>query len=38
VIVLAVLLGAAVGAPARYLVDRAVQARHESTFPWGRSR
>src|SRR5215472_17023208 len=23
------------GAPARYLVDRAVQARHDSVFPWG---
>lgn len=28
-------LGAAVGAPARYLTDRAVQARHDSLFPWG---
>ncbi|GAA1756566.1 fluoride efflux transporter CrcB [Luedemannella helvata] len=28
-------LGAAIGAPARYLVDRAVQARHDSIFPWG---
>jgi CrcB protein len=28
-------LGAAVGAPARYLVDRAVQARHDSLLPWG---
>ncbi|WP_020674138.1 fluoride efflux transporter CrcB [Amycolatopsis nigrescens] len=33
--VLLVALGAAVGAPARYLIDRAVQARHESGFPWG---
>jgi CrcB protein len=32
---LLVALGAAVGAPLRYLVDRAVQARHESEFPWG---
>jgi fluoride exporter len=32
---LLVALGAAVGAPARYLVDRAVQARHESAVPWG---
>lgn len=32
---LLVLVGAAVGAPARYLVDRAVQARHDSVFPWG---
>lgn len=34
-IVLLVALGAAVGAPARYLTDRAVQSRHESRFPWG---
>ncbi|HET8658965.1 MAG TPA: fluoride efflux transporter CrcB [Micromonosporaceae bacterium] len=33
--VLLVALGAAVGAPLRYLVGRAVQARHESLFPWG---
>jgi fluoride exporter len=26
---------AAVGAPLRYLADRAVQARHDSVFPWG---
>ncbi|MGH3341811.1 MAG: fluoride efflux transporter CrcB [Carbonactinosporaceae bacterium] len=30
-----VALGAAVGAPVRFLVDRAVQARHDSGFPWG---
>jgi CrcB protein len=30
-----VALGAAVGAPARYLTDRTVQARHDSVFPWG---
>jgi CrcB protein len=30
-----VFLGAAVGAPLRYLTDRAVQARHDSLFPWG---
>jgi CrcB protein len=30
-----VCLGAAVGAPTRYLVDRAVQARHDSVLPWG---
>ena len=34
-IVLLVALGAAVGAPLRYLVDRAIQARHDSVFPWG---
>ncbi len=32
---LLVALGAAVGAPLRYLTDRAVQARHDSLFPWG---
>ncbi len=30
-----VALGALVGAPARYLTDRAIQSRHESVFPWG---
>ncbi|MFF4874564.1 fluoride efflux transporter CrcB [Micromonospora sp. NPDC000668] len=33
--VLLIALGAAVGAPLRYLTDRAVQSRHRSTFPWG---
>lgn len=33
--VLLVAAGAAVGAPLRYLTDRAVQARHDSVFPWG---
>lgn len=33
--VLLVALGAAVGAPLRYLVDRFVQGRHDSVFPWG---
>jgi CrcB protein len=28
-------LGAAVGAPLRFLVDRAVQARRQTRFPWG---
>lgn len=32
---LLVLLGAAAGAPLRYLTDRAVQSRHDSLFPWG---
>ncbi|MEU4236157.1 fluoride efflux transporter CrcB [Actinoplanes sp. NPDC026619] len=32
---LLVALGAAVGAPLRYLTDRAIQARHDSAFPWG---
>jgi fluoride exporter len=27
--------GAAIGAPARYLTDRAIQARHDTVFPWG---
>ncbi|WP_431908916.1 fluoride efflux transporter CrcB [Amycolatopsis thermoflava] len=33
--VLLVALGAAVGAPLRYLTDRAIQARHDTVFPWG---
>jgi CrcB protein len=33
--VLLVALGAAIGAPLRYLTDRVIQARHGSTFPWG---
>ncbi|MFF3214511.1 fluoride efflux transporter FluC [Streptomyces sp. NPDC002886] len=32
---LIVMVGAAVGAPLRYLTDRAVRARHDSVFPWG---
>ncbi|WP_030914318.1 fluoride efflux transporter CrcB [Streptosporangium amethystogenes] len=32
---LPVLIGGAVGAPLRYLTDRAVQARHDTVFPWG---
>ncbi|MEV0003594.1 fluoride efflux transporter CrcB [Micromonospora sp. NPDC050980] len=32
---LLIVLGAALGAPLRYLADRAVQARHDSVFPWG---
>ncbi|MEV6867045.1 fluoride efflux transporter CrcB [Streptosporangium subroseum] len=32
---LLVLIGGAVGAPLRYLTDRAVQARHDTVFPWG---
>ena len=30
-----VCLGAAVGAPGRYLVDRAIQSRHDTVMPWG---
>lgn len=30
-----VFLGAAFGAPLRYLTDRAVQSRHDSVFPGG---
>lgn len=30
-----VALGAAAGAPLRYLVDRWIQARHDMLFPWG---
>lgn len=33
--VLLVLVGGAVGAPLRYVVDLMVQARHDSVFPWG---
>lgn len=33
--VLLVALGAGLGAPLRYLADRAVQSRHDSVFPWG---
>ncbi|OJF14039.1 fluoride efflux transporter FluC [Couchioplanes caeruleus] len=33
--VLLVALGAAVGAPLRYLTDRYVRARRDSPFPWG---
>jgi fluoride exporter len=32
---LLVIVGAMVGAPLRYLTDRAVQARHDTVFPWG---
>lgn len=30
-----VAVGAAFGAPLRYLVDRAIQRRHDTVFPWG---
>ncbi len=30
-----VALGAVIGAPLRYLVDRSIQSRHDSVFPWG---
>ena len=33
--VLLVLLGGALGAPARYLTDVAVQRAHGTVFPWG---
>jgi CrcB protein len=32
---LLVVVGAMVGAPLRYLTDRAVQSRHDTVFPWG---
>lgn len=32
---LLVALGAAAGAPCRWALDRAVQGRHDSLFPWG---
>ena len=30
-----VALGASVGAPLRFLVDRTLQTRHDTVFPWG---
>ncbi|MFE7744114.1 fluoride efflux transporter CrcB [Nocardia sp. NPDC057455] len=33
--VLLVLVGGAIGAPLRYLIDRTVQDRRDSLFPWG---
>lgn len=33
--ILLIALGAAVGAPARYLTDRAIQSRHANVFPLG---
>ncbi|MQY24073.1 fluoride efflux transporter CrcB [Nocardia macrotermitis] len=30
-----IFVGAMLGAPARYLTDRALNARHDSPFPWG---
>ncbi|MFE7842720.1 fluoride efflux transporter CrcB [Streptomyces sp. NPDC057474] len=30
-----VIVGGMVGAPLRYLTDRAVQLRHDTDFPWG---
>jgi len=35
VTVLAVVLGGAIGAPLRYVIDVLVQSRHRSDFPWG---
>jgi CrcB protein len=32
---LLVIAGAMVGAPLRYLTDRAVQLKHDTLFPWG---
>ena len=32
---LLVALGGAIGAPTRYLVDRALQSTHGTAFPWG---
>ncbi|HET8641940.1 MAG TPA: CrcB family protein, partial [Pseudonocardiaceae bacterium] len=33
--VLLIAIGAAAGAPLRYLTDRWVQARHDGLLPWG---
>jgi CrcB protein len=30
-----VIAGGMIGAPLRYLTDRAVQSRHDTVFPWG---
>lgn len=30
-----VMIGAALGAPARWALDRQIQLRHSSLFPWG---
>jgi CrcB protein len=35
VTVVLVLVGAAIGAPARYLIDVLVQSRHGTLLPWG---
>jgi fluoride exporter len=35
VLIAAVLAGGMLGAPVRYLADRAFQGRHDSVFPWG---
>lgn len=32
---LLVVVGAAIGAPLRYLTDRAIQSRHHTALPWG---
>ncbi|MFE2379474.1 fluoride efflux transporter CrcB [Streptomyces sp. NPDC059398] len=32
---LLMIVGAAVGAPLRYLTDRRVQSSHDTVFPWG---
>jgi CrcB protein len=32
---LLIALGAGLGAPARYLTDRAIQVRYPTLFPWG---
>lgn len=34
-IILLVLAGGMIGAPARYLADRFIQAKHDSVLPWG---
>ncbi len=32
---LLVMIGAAVGAPSRWLLDQRIQSQHDSAFPWG---
>lgn len=34
-LLLLTMVGAAVGAPSRWLIDQYVQTRHDSVFPWG---
>lgn len=34
-LLLMVMVGAAVGAPSRWLLDQAIQSKHDSGFPWG---
>lgn len=35
VLLILVMVGAAAGSSGRWLLDRAIQSRHQTTFPWG---